>query len=57
MTRGKMISGVSSNRKNETLRQRGYSDAIAGKPRQSYEPAYLVGYRGGTKRREDDAKQ
>lgn len=52
MTRGKMISGIGKNRKEETLRQRGYSDAIAGKERQSQEPAYLVGYRGGMKIRE-----
>lgn len=56
MTRGKMIAGVGKSRKDETLRQRGYSDAIAGKPRQSQEEAYLVGYRGGLKRKALDAQ-
>jgi hypothetical protein len=54
--RGKPVTAVSGNRRDETLRQRGYSDALAHKERQSEEAAYRVGYRGGLKRLEDDAK-
>lgn len=50
--RGVPIKAVGKDRAAERLRQQGYADALAGKERQSMEKAYLVGYRGGLKRRE-----
>lgn len=39
----------------EAWRNRGYQDALAGRERQSREPEYLKGYRGGLQRLANDA--